>query len=542
MIRFLLLFLLFLQSSFTLFAQLSPADSIFFINRFTSIRYVNTNFYPGDFYINPAVNSLSNLYAAMDSTFLFKVQDMDSIQYLTTGDSLVHDAARNNAFLNYPNFLNETDPLVFLPFTFLNKQSKAYCFRHKCVNSSSTCKYAVILVPGSGVNQGWEITQGTGYHNLFCQVKNQCQNYGDVYTFIKPNEESRAIHWNNQKLENEYLNWYATSQNTYYGVNYLIEMIALIKHLKTKYDKVLLYGLSEGGYASILARMYEEPTAAMIAGGYSIRFDTLWVEKDILRSRFDYLVDSFNMVKVRDRLSTLSTQFLFSYGFGDPVIGMHDENQYHYTQNYFNLPNCSFFYDMYDHTFPPCNTIDTFSVRIGSIPQAKFTVHDSTKADTMWAKVAFCQPGHYGFDLYKGSTFVSHYSGVTDSILLPLTEKGYYYFIKGIADSSNVTGFCNDSIWSNFPTHIDDHFSTNHFVQVNNPFSEKLDIRLSESGPWLLEIYDMMGRPMYRSSSEMQPSVMIPCSSWPAGVYTLRVRHDAATESKVLKLLKTSFR
>lgn len=151
------------------------------------------------------------------------------------------------------------------------------------------CKTAFLIIPGSGADQSTLVVQGVGYHNQICYVQNACLPYGDVFTYIKPNEDVRAICWNKFKLSN-YLISYLQNNGKHYGVNYLIEIIATLQWMKNKYERVVVLGLSEGGYAAMLASFYAKPHGAVISSAYSIHFDSS-ASATILQERFDSLVE-----------------------------------------------------------------------------------------------------------------------------------------------------------------------------------------------------------------------------------------------------------
>ncbi|HPI55611.1 MAG TPA: T9SS type A sorting domain-containing protein, partial [Chitinophagaceae bacterium] len=403
------------------------------------------------------------------------------------------------------------------------------------------CRYAFMLVPGTGTNESYSIVNGWGYHNQLCQMVANCRTYGDVYTFMKPNEESRAIFWNGKKL-NEYIVSYLITQNTRYGINYLIEMIAWIKYLKANYDKVFLFGLSEGGYSSLLCTMYIQPDAALISGGYSIKFDSNAIEKPILKTRFDDLLDTFHQAKVRDVISQSSTQYLFTYGEGDPVETMDPEHDYHYTQTYFSgLNNTSFFYDFNDHTFPPCANIDTFIDRILLPPLAHFVVTDSSLTDTLITKVSFCRTGIYSFDLYRDTNFVQHFSAVMDSTILYLSDSGSYT-LRNIVDTSALAGTCRDTIYCTkqfvaTPDQVHSFFVLG--TTVTNPFHNRLILTLNTNvnETMQIQVFNLIGEMKYTINCD-QSTLNIDTQDWPAGMYILRIRQGENQQQ--LKLLKTA--
>ena len=521
-------------------AQLSASDSAYFQNIFTNNLYMDTTLYSGNWYQYNPITTMYEHYLILDTNFKFKTQDLDSISYLTIDDSLHYDTPRNTSFNQYPTLMNQTDPIVFVPYTFLNKHSRAYAIRHRDTLNTS-CRNAFLIIPGTGVNASKDIVNGVGYHNQLCLMKNNCMNYGDVYTFMKPNEESRAVYWNNKKL-NEYIVNYLITQNTRYGINYVIEMIAMVKYLKANYDKVFLFGLSEGGYSALLTTMFIEPDAAMISGGYSIHFDTCTIEKDILKTRFDYLLDTFDKVKVKDKVTNSTTQYLFTWGDGDPVLTMDPEHDFHYTQNYFGpLPNCNYFYDFLDHTFPPCYNIDTFVQRILDIPYAHYTITDSSLVDTMFTKVQFCRAGSYSFDLFKDGVLHQTYTQITDSLIIPLTDTGFYS-IHNIVDSNAQQGKCIDSIYcTKYPISIVTAIPSiqDATLLYSNPFHDFFRIQTNKPSEEKFQMYitDMMGVVKYASPKPFA-RFELPTSTWATGCYLLYIEFQNNKQRQFIKLIK----
>lgn len=530
--------LIILFAQLSAWAQFSPADSAFMLNIYYYPLYIDSTQMPGNWFHTPEPSSFYNHYLQIDTAFKFTTTDIDSIDYVTITGNLQYDTAINPLFNTYPTLMNQTNPMMRLPFSLNNKTGFAHTYFYPSLNSSF-CKTGILLVPGSGGNQSFELVRGTGYHNLLCSIRSNCQNYGDVFTLIKPNEEARSYHWNNQKL-GPWIFWYCTSANTYYGTNYLIELVSMIKYMKTKYDKVLLMGLSEGGYASLLSTIYIKPDAALIAGGYSINFDTCTEEKDYLRMRFDTLVDHYDRVKIKNMISNSNTQYLFTWGNNDPVPTLDPEHDFHYTEQYFNgLTNCSYFYDFNDHTFPPCNAIDTFVQRVLAIPQAHFFITDSTsQPDTLFTQVRFCNSGSYQFDLYKDTTFIQNYSFTGDSLNIALTDSGYY-FIKNISNSSQVLGTCFDTIYCNkYPTlgPLSTSLSdTSLQVFIRNPFQEKLELQIPNKGNEALQvkIITINGITMYYSLLP-QSKLEIPTSQWPIGTYFILLQGRNLNYKKML--------
>ncbi|MBK7764379.1 MAG: T9SS type A sorting domain-containing protein [Bacteroidetes bacterium] len=519
-------------------AQLSAADSAYFNNVFLNPLYINDSVYPGTWYQYEPVTSFYNHYLIMDTNFIFKTSDLDSISNLSIDDSLHQYAQINSEFNAYPSFISQNDPVVSLPFHLNNKQGISYSFLYPDTNQNH-CKNAFLIVPGTGTNASYDIIRGLGYHNQLCYVTNTCRSYGDVYTFVKPNEEFRAIYWDKRKL-NEYVVDYLITQNTFYGTNYLIEMIAMIKYLKANYDKVFLMGLSEGGYSALLCTMYSKPDAAVISGGYSINFDTCTTETGILYTRFDSLVYQYDKVKVKDKISQSPTHYLFTWGDGDPVLTMDPEHDFHYTENYFGgVGHCSWFYDFNDHTFPPCNTIDTFINRILSIPEAHFFITDSSSnGDSLYTRVRFCKSASYTFDMYRDTTFIQTYTAVSDSIDITLTDSGFYY-LKNIMDTNNIHGRCNDTVFKNkqpIPLFLSSSISPLGIL-LQNPITDNLVITWNQTSiPFAkLIIYNSTGQMVYQTH-QYQSGIPISTQNWPKGIYLVRIfQDDKSLSYRILK-------
>jgi hypothetical protein len=341
----------------------------------------------------------------------------------------------------------------------------------------------------------------------------------------------------------DYLLWYLNTAYTPYGINYLIEIIAMVKYLQAHYDKVFIFGLSEGGYATMLTTMYTEPDAAIISGGYSIGLDTNYVENSFLRYRFDYLLDTFNQVKVKNHIAASKTNFLFTWGENDPVPTMDPEHDFHHTENYFGpMANCSYFYDFYDHTFPPCQVIDTFIQKTLSVPLAHFYATDTTVSDTLYTQVRFCRSGLYQFDLYKDTSFVQHYTLITDTANIALTDSGKYY-IRNIADSNNVSGKCIDTIFCNkhaTPLSVSGQNATEACtVQYNNPVFDLLSLNLQAAHPssYTVTVFNTFGMPVYRQAEINRPSWSVNCSTWPAGLYYVQIAPNSGVSIKI-KIMK----
>ncbi|MBK8143787.1 MAG: T9SS type A sorting domain-containing protein [Bacteroidetes bacterium] len=520
--------------------QLNAADSLLFAQIFNQQKYADDSAFPGNWYVNDTIQSTAELQTALDSAFKFKLHDFDSLHTMTVVDTLFYDSLRNNTYNSYPFVYPQKDPLVNIKFSLNGKTGISQTFLFPS-DTASQSKTAHLILPGNGNNVTSVMVQGGGYPNLLCYLSNHLKLYGDVYAYMKPNEEARAIYWNQNKLNHSYLVSYLdTSMHHPYGLNYLLEIIATIKFLKEKYCKVIVYGLSEGGYASLLASLIEKPNAAFICAGYAVGFDTSWSSYSILQERFDSLVFNFHKDTIKSLIQAGTTEYMFSWGDGDATNLMQAEHDSNYTQNFLNDSlHCSFYYNYQGHTFPSCGTMDTFAKMVIQQPILDFFILDTTNADTMQTMVSNCDTTLYSFDLYRNDTLHQQYSNVQSDTLLLLVDSGMYH-IRNITNAYNDSTFCNDSIYFDKKPVVANSM-TQHtkaiMIRYTNPVIDRLQIeQISNTHKkYYYSISDILGNEKASIQSENQV-VYIDMQSQPAGVYFLKVWNETQKFSgKVIK-------
>lgn len=476
--------LLFLGFSPKTYAQLTPADSVLFNSVFKSFIYIPYWNFPAQWYVNDSISSMQQLQQRFVADFPFTPLDLDSstVSNIVLSD-LTYANDVNIGFNAYPWIYNQTDPVMRMPYMLNGKVDTAYTAFTPSL-AGGNCKTAFLLIHGNGNNTTSELLQGIGYACLHCNVKSQCLQHGDVYTYCKPNEDWRAIYWNRRKL-NEYVVNYCEAMGTNYGTNYLIETIALVKALKSKYSKVIILGISEGGYTALLNLLNTEPDGAIISGGYSINFDTYTPSQFILSARFGSAPQYYDRDSVKSKINQLQTNTLFTWGEGDDVALMDPEHDFHYTENFLNnYTNCSYFYNFNYHTFPPCGTLDSFITRIKGKPKAFIIpIENTCRSDSMHIKVGICGQAPYQFDVYKDNVFFSTVNTANDTSILSLFAEGTYE-IKNVDDASNYTGFNSTAYTYTKDPAIAFSISNKQF----NCDSNRTDIQmqLSGSAPWQL--------------------------------------------------------
>jgi hypothetical protein len=339
-----------------------------------------------------------------------------------------------------------------LKYKLYNDTSQVFYFKNNALSDTST---AILIIPGSGINEGTGVAiyNPTDYHNSVCTIASFSRNYGDVYTFCRPNDDFASIWTSVLPNSRKKMNYDAlTSKTNLNGKNWAsncyIQINALTKHLKSKYKKVIVIGLSAGSWGAFFTALQSEPDGAQIASGYSINFNDLTYIYTSNQLHFDGLFTSHPIDSIRKTLANSSTQYLFSYGSSDPVQHMSTENSLHTTQNFFNTPdtlgNLSYFYNFSTHRFP-CEALDTFYTRIKKMPKASLAFINSCKSDSASLQAYFVGVAPYFFNLYRDNALVGTYNVMTDTFSLTLFQEGSYY-IDSLFDQNGVKGFKSKTI------------------------------------------------------------------------------------------------
>lgn len=148
-----------------------------------------------------------------------------------------------------------------------------YAYYNKSVVDTTV---AFFIIPGTGIHNGWHIAAGDAgdYHNIPSPIKDKCLAYGDVYTYVKPNEDFRGI-WKDvggtyMKLDYNYFTPYTELHGNPWAANMQIECTAIVKCLKLKYNKVIVLGLSNGGIPALIAAIEGNANGVNCASGLSV--------------------------------------------------------------------------------------------------------------------------------------------------------------------------------------------------------------------------------------------------------------------------------
>lgn len=168
------------------------------------------------------------------------------------------------------------------------------------------------IIPGSGINQSSAIFYNDP-KNYQRNIIDLVRNHGDLFIYVKPNEDFLAIHNGIKKINEASFVNYLINQGASFSAHYLVQTLALSKYIKSKYEELYVCGLSQGGSAALLNALQSHPDKAIIASGYSVLMDQAHISGTDQLIIPDYPVLS-NSEILKSRIQSMNTQFLFTWG------------------------------------------------------------------------------------------------------------------------------------------------------------------------------------------------------------------------------------
>lgn len=366
-------------------AQFSASDSAFLNSIFVENLYISNNLYANTWFNNDSLGNINDLFIRIHEQYPFYdsmllgaytgIQFNGNIQYNTAINNRIslYNTQHNTVLFGNHN------PMVELPFVLNGKQGKTNALLD--TSSSPTSNDAFVIISGTGDNQLTRIAVNPNdYHNLNCEVRYHLKQKGDVYIVGNANEDNRAIHFNKKKLGRYYpsmptfLHNYLNNTQQSMGINHLIETIALIKYLKTRYEHVYILGLSSGGTEALWVSLLTQPKAALISSGYSVLFDTDSTFQTINGYFYGNCMNYFLKDTVKKYINQGNTHYFFTQALGDIAIFRQDSAGNHTPGFFAGNPKTQFYSNYYHHAFPPCSLIDTF---LNHIPLAVTSLSES---------------------------------------------------------------------------------------------------------------------------------------------------------------------
>tara|TARA_Y100000588_G_C14267332_1_gene930547 strand:- start:889 stop:3156 length:2268 start_codon:yes stop_codon:yes gene_type:complete len=165
-------------------------------------------------------------------------------------------------------------PVVKVRFQYQDHEHEAFAYG-MLPSIDNKSRRASLIIPGSGTGGG-DICQSYAIaadvpDNYQYGIHSTLNQEGEVYVFIKPNNDFLAWHdGKGKKLDNHFIwNWHLNHGGSY-SVSYLVQSLAVMKWIKSCYRKTIVAGLSQGGTATLINSLQSKPDCAIVCSGYTI--------------------------------------------------------------------------------------------------------------------------------------------------------------------------------------------------------------------------------------------------------------------------------
>jgi hypothetical protein len=194
----------------------------------------------------------------------------------------------------------------------LKRDYRAHAYFKRREDRSSSSKCVSLIIPGSRNNSSsstFRKDPNSNHGNILAVT----EKYGDTFIYIKPNQDILAIHNGRNKLDVRSLIAYLLNRGGSYAAHYITSCMAITRYLQSRYDKVFVIGLSQGGAATLYSSLQSKPTAAVVASGFSVINQTYyrWSINQIIIPGLD--VD-FGLEEIRTIIKESPTRYLFVWG------------------------------------------------------------------------------------------------------------------------------------------------------------------------------------------------------------------------------------
>lgn len=211
---------------------------------------------------------------------------------------------------------------------------------------------AYLIIPGSGVNEAGKIfyADDTDYH---CCLRNKIDKNADVYVYVKPNNDFLAVHHQGKVLNGKVALFpQLLMMGGSYSTRYLVDAIALAKHLKGKYKKLVIAGLSQGGNAALIISLQVEPDVAIVASGYSVLNSGPVYVAGINQIVIPGFLDVYTPEYIANVMGQQITQYMFTFGEAEAGIYGYESVEKATEKAFEKIKNIQFYYHPDAHVFP----------------------------------------------------------------------------------------------------------------------------------------------------------------------------------------------
>lgn len=449
----------FILGNIITYGQFTKSDSSFLNGICGESPYISYWNYPGNWFHRKEPTSITNFYEQIDSNFIFHNEEFaDCYRRIRVNQILERDTIVNQSIDSFEDFYNNKlygtrSPFVRVGYELNGKSAYSYAALDSTTAIPYNTDVAYVIITGTGTNSVAKVIKGIDYHSINCKIRNFIKPKGDLYVLTEPNNEQRAIVFNKKKVTSTqgytppFLINYLNASNKTIGVTRLIESVAMVKYLKTKYKKVYVLGLSTGGKVALWVSLLSNPDAALIASGYSILVDNDYNSQLINNMMYGTYLQVFNKDSTKNRVKQLSTQILFTQAQNDsPLTQLDIDSQL--TQNFYqNVENTSFFYNYTSHAFPPCPNIDSFLTRCDRMAKVFLSVDTNLcNQDSLILHLNFYGKPPFTFQVYNQNQLVNTFACNSLDTAISLYSEGKYT-VNNIFDSVGVKGYLSDTIF-----------------------------------------------------------------------------------------------
>ena len=415
-----------------------------------------------------------------------------------------------------------------LNFSLNNKNSSTYFYKVDTGMKNT----AIFVIPGTGNNQSSQILSNVpvNYHNYYNSIyfglPESCLKHGDMYMYIKPNEDIRAIRNGNFKLSEPNLYPVLTNRGTSYTSNLFIECFAIVKYLKTKYRKVIIYGLSQGGTTSMITAVETDPDASLVCSGYSTTWDTAFYASGPSGLIQDSIFNVYSSDNIKDSMTQNMGYYFYSWGSAD-VLSLLQEYPFHRSQNKWgNHCNIQYHYGIYNHAIPFV-AADTFLSRCIRRPKMEITqLPGQCTADSIKIRLKLFGSPPFQMQMFRDSVFVQNMTFNDTVADLTLFQSGTYQFFN-ITDLKN-TPLCKSKKFV-YQKSIKPNISWNYLSRDCVNQKDSLKINLQGEAPFSIQ-WAIPGYPAVYSS--LNDSMFLALAK---GKYPINQISDASLCTRILQ-------
>jgi hypothetical protein len=224
-----------------------------------------------------------------------------------------------NAYAELVNLSHSYEPLgtsqgaptvLSLTYEIGGQRYTAHAYFIQAADSSTS--NAALIIPGSGTNQSSAIYSNDP-KNYHYNIRELTERHWNTYVYVKPNEDFLAVHNGVKKLSQEYIIRPHLNAGGSYSCRYLADTMAIVKYMKSAYDKTVVLGLSQGGEAALYNSLQSHPDGTVVSSGYSVLWERLG-DGGIGQIIIPGMKEIYGNQRVHEEIGNSNTKYLFTWG------------------------------------------------------------------------------------------------------------------------------------------------------------------------------------------------------------------------------------